>query len=211
MKLTFSGQKTEAEHFEKLVFFKTLELLEKGKPFEVDFKGIKPKADPRVFHFRNLDLETLMRVRASVGKEIDARMKEIKEGKEGYFEPFKITFSPDSNPSDEQRGYYWGVVIPTIQEHFKNEGNFIKTMDLHEAIKDVIEDEEGLKTEKTNPITGEIYQGRITISNNGSKKDAVKYIDAVIRWAATEYGIVIPECEDRAMLEYYKKSGVAYR
>lgn len=193
MKLTFSGNKSEAEHFEKLVFYKNSELLGKGKPFEVDFKGIAPKVDPRVFHFRNLELQTLMMVRASVGKEIDARIKAIKDGTLSCFEPFKITFSPDSNPSDEQRGYYWGVIIPTIQEHFKAEGNFMKVEELHEAIKDAIEGEEGLKTEKTNPITGEIYQGRITISGSGNKKDAMKYIDAVIRWAAG-YGIIIPEC-----------------
>lgn len=95
-------------------------------------------------------------------------------------------------PTNSQRGYYWSVVIPTIQEHFKKEGNFIKQDELHEAIKDCLAEEEGLTTEKMNPITGEVYQTRITISNAGNKKDTAKYIDAVVRWAAN-YGIYIPE------------------
>jgi len=67
---------------------------------------------------------------------------------------------------------------------------------LHEAIKDAIEDQEGLKTEKVNRITGEIYKARITISNAGNKANAAKYIDAVIRWAAG-YGIRIPDAPEK--------------
>lgn len=95
-------------------------------------------------------------------------------------------------PSDDQRGYYWGVVLPTIQEHFKKEGNFIKEQDLHEAIKEVVAKEEGLSVEKVNPITGEVYKKPITISNAGNKKEVLLYIDAVIRFAAG-YGIEVPE------------------
>lgn len=98
-------------------------------------------------------------------------------------------------PSDDQRGYYWGVVIPTIQEHFhKEKGQFIKDQDLHEAIKHILARDEALYMDRVNQVTGEVYKTQITVSNNGSKKETAKYIDAVIVWAATEYGIYIPEC-----------------
>lgn len=160
-----------------------------GKDFFIQFGYCKPQKDPKlpnVFFFRQSNKDNLMDIRASVGKELTKRISDP------YFDDFKLMLVPASAPSDEQRGYYWGIVIPTIQEHFKKEGNFIPQQDLHEAIKDAIEDQEGLKTEKVNPITGEIYQARLTISNAGNKADVAKYIDAVIRFAAG-YGIEIPE------------------
>ena len=96
-------------------------------------------------------------------------------------------------PSSDQRAYYWGVVIPTIQEHFKNEGNYIKEQDLHEAIKHIMARDEGLSVEKVNSITGELYKKPITLSSAGNKKEVSLYLDAVLRWASKEYGIYIPE------------------
>ena len=162
-----------------------------GKDFFIQLGYCKLQKDPKlpnVFFFRQSNKDNLMDIRASVGKEITRRINEF------HFDDFKLILVPASAPSDEQRGYYWGVVIPTIQDHFKKNGNFIPQQELHEAIKDMIEDQEGLRTEKVNPITGEIYQARLTISNAGNKIDVVKYIDAVIRFAAG-YGIEIPEAD----------------
>lgn len=100
-------------------------------------------------------------------------------------------------PSDDQRGYYFGTILPAIQTHFKNEGNFIKEQDLHEAIKHILARDEGLTVEKVNSITGEVYKNPITLSNAGNKKEVSRYIEAVCRWAATEYGIVIPEANNK--------------
>jgi hypothetical protein len=164
-----------------------------GKDFFIQLGYCKPEKDPKfpnTFFFRQSNKDNLMEIRASVGKELTRRINEPN------FDDFKLMLVPASAPSDNQRGYYWGVVLPTIQKHFKKEGNFIAEQDLHEAIKDAIEDQEGLKTEKVNPITGEIYQAKITISNAGNKADVVKYIDAVIRFAAG-YGIDIPHAPEK--------------
>jgi hypothetical protein len=164
-----------------------------GKDFFIQLGYCKPEKDPKfpnTFFFRQSNKEGLMEIRASVGKELTKRINEPN------FDDFKLMLVPASAPSDNQRGYYWGVVLPTIQEHFKKEGNFIAEQDLHEAIKDAIEDQEGLKTEKVNPITGEIYQAKITISNAGNKADVAKYIDAVIRFAVG-YGIDIPDAPEK--------------
>lgn len=164
-----------------------------GKDFFVQLGYCKPEKDPKfpnIFFFRQSNKENLMEIMASAVKELTRRINEP------FFDDFKLMLVPASAPSDNQRGYYWYVVLPTIQEHFKKEGNFIPKQDLHENIKDAIEDQEGLKTEKVNRITGKIYQARITISNAGNKADAAKYIDAVIRWAAG-YGIRIPDASEK--------------
>lgn len=168
------------------VYLEAMNLANKDCDIEFKPKGLIETNDKRVFIFQEANQANLMTIRGNVGKEIDRRLKAP------VFEDFKVSFAMASKPSDEQRGYYWSVVLPTIQEHFKKEGNFIKEMDLHEAIKDCLEAEEGLTTEKVNPITGEVYQARITISNAGNKKDTAKYIDAVIRWSSS-YRIYIPE------------------
>jgi hypothetical protein len=164
-----------------------------GKDFFIQLGYCKPEKDPKfpnIFFFRQSNKENLMEIRASAGKELTRRINEP------FFDDFKLMLVPASTPSDNQRGYYWGVVLPIIQEHFKKEGNFIAQQDLHELIKDAIENQEGLKTEKVNPITGEIYQARITISNAGNRADVAKYIDAVIRFAAG-YGINIPDAPEK--------------
>ena len=164
-----------------------------GKDFFIQLRYCKPEKDPKfpnIFFFRQSNKENLMEIRASAGKELTRRINEP------FFDDFKLMLVPISAPSDNQRGYYWGVVLPAIQEHFKKEGNFIAEKELHEAIKDAIEDQEGLKMEKVNPITGEIYQARLTISNAANKTDVAKYIDAVIRFAAS-YGINIPSAPEK--------------
>jgi len=153
---------------------------------EVKDKPLIKTNDKRVFIFEEANKSNLMSIRANVGKEIDRRLKLQP------FEDFKIAFAYATKPSDEQRGYYYSVVLPTIQEYFKKEGNFMKEQDLHEAIKSIVENEEGKKKKKVNPITGEVYKSKITISNAGNKKETALYIDAVIRFAAG-YGIEIPE------------------
>jgi len=188
MKLIFrQSDKSNWGDHQKAIADEICKNLNCQKDWEVQIKISKPAVDPKfphIFYFRQANKDKLMDIRASVGKELTRRIQEAN------FDDFKVVFAPAEAPSDNQRAYYWGVVLPTIQEHFKREGNFIAINALHEAIKDVIEQEEGLFTEKTNPITGELYKARLTISNAGNKADVMKYIDAVIRFAAG-YGIEI--------------------
>lgn len=194
MKLTFfQADKSNWGNLQADVSKAIREYLNCGKDFFVQFGYDKPKKDPKipnVFIFRQSNKDNLMDIRANVGKELTRRINDP------YFDDFKLMLVPASAPSDEQRGYYWGVVLIAIQDHFKKEGNFIAQQALHEAIKDAIEDQEGLRAEKVNPITGEVYQARLTISNAGNKADVAKYIDAVIRWAAG-YGIDIPPAPEK--------------
>ena len=159
--------------------------------FEVEFKTCSKNArqilDPRVFYFRQSNKANLMEIRAAVGKELTKKIQDPN------FNNFKVTFGGNC-PTDKQRGYYYGTVLPFIQNHFKDAGNYMKEKDLDEIIRLAVENEEGLTCEKMNPISGEVYQSKITMSSAGNVADSCKYIDAVIRWAAG-YGCVVPECE----------------
>jgi len=189
-KITYKKEEKDLESKVNVIYRKAVDIGAAGD-FEVIFQAAKDVAhkiiDPRVFHFRENNKANLMNIRAEVGKELTKRIQSED------FNNFKVSFGSDNPPSDEQRGYYFGIVLPTIQEHFKAEGNFMKIEVLHEAIKECLKEEEGLTSERVNPITGEAYQGQITISNAGNKAETMKYIDAVIRFAAG-YGIIVPEC-----------------
>jgi hypothetical protein len=93
-------------------------------------------------------------------------------------------------PTDNQRGYYYAVILPALLNHFGSEGGIQK---LHNDIKNQIADEFGLFTIETNSITGEQYKENISLSDSKGDRDSVrKFIDAVLLWAARDYGVVIP-------------------
>jgi hypothetical protein len=145
---------------------------------------------PNLFFFRNENKANLLNIRAEVGKELTRRINEP------YFEDFKVLFAPAAAPSDNQRAYYFGVVLPTIQEYFKSQGNYMSISELDENIRGAIAEEFGLIREETNLITGEVEKRRFTLSSAGNKKEVAKYIDAVILWAARDYNIEIPLLEN---------------
>lgn len=94
-------------------------------------------------------------------------------------------------PSDNQRGYYFSVILPVLLNHFGSEGGIDK---LHEDIKSHIVDEFGLFTIETNSITGEEYKKPISLSDSkGDRENVRKFIEAVLLWASRDYGVIIPD------------------
>ena len=145
---------------------------------------------PNVFFFRQQNKENLLEIRASVGRELTRRYNDP------YMDDFKLTLSPASTPSDNQRAYYFGVVLPIIQEYLKEQGNYIKATELDADIRGAISDEYGLFKEVTNTISGKTEKRYLTLSSAGNKKEVSKYIDAVIMWAAKDLGLEIPYFEN---------------
>lgn len=189
-KIVYKEEPKTLEGIVNDIYRKAVQLGTVGE-FEVEFKTCSKNArqilDPRVFYFRQNNKANLMDIRASVGKELTRR------NQDPNFNNYRVTISGDS-PTNPQRGYYYGTILPFIQNHFTNEGNHIKEKELDDIIRSDIENEEGLTAEEINPINGNIYKSRITMSNAGNMADSCKYIDAVIRWAAKE-GCVVPECK----------------
>ena len=194
MKIIFDRACTKDWGDKQLDMYNKFEILRKSNDtFFVQLGLVTQTKDPKlpnVFFFRQQNKENLLEIRASVGKELTRRYNDP------YMDDFKLTLSPASSPSDNQRAYYFGVVLPIIQEYLKEQGNYIKATELDADIRGAISDEYGLFKEVTNTISGKTEKRYLTLSNAGNKKEVSKYIDAVIMWAAKDLMLEIPYFEN---------------
>ncbi len=78
-----------------------------------------------------------------------------------------------------QNRYYWGVIIEILSNHFGYDRE-----EMHEALKFKFLKKHG----DTNLVT-------VGSTAKLSTVGFTEYIDSVIRWAATEYQVVIPSAE----------------
>ena len=194
MKIIFDRVCTEDWGDKQADMYNKFEILRKSNDtFFVQLGLVTQTKDPKlpnVFFFRQQNKENLLEIRASVGKELTRRYNDP------YMDDFKLTLSPAFPPSDNQRAYYFGVVLPIIQEYLKEQGNYIKATELDADIRGAISDEYGLFKEVTNTISGKTEKRYLTLSNAGNKKEVSKYIDAVIMWAAKDLMLEIPYFEN---------------
>ena len=87
--------------------------------------------------------------------------------------------------TDPQRGYYFGVAIPILANHFGYDKE-----EMHEEMKLMF-----------NPIPSKIDPSR-TIGGSTTKMSTVEffsdqdsYVERICRWAASEHGVYIPPPE----------------
>lgn len=101
----------------------------------------------------------------------------------------------EKKPSNNQRGYYWDIVIPTIRRAAAEQGQHFKNdEELHSNLKQLMMENYSLYEEKVNLFTGKVYKEGFSVSNEkGNKANTAKFIDTVINWAAEFYGVQIPE------------------
>ena len=194
MKIIFDRSNTKDWGDKQADMYDKFEILRKSNDtFFVQLGLVTQTKDPKlpnIFFFRQQNKENLLEIRASVGKEITRR------NNDPYLDDYKISFAPASAPSDNQRAYYFGVVLPIIQNYLKKQGNYIKAIELDADIRGAISDEYGLFKEVTNAINGKTEKRYLTLSNAGNKKEVSKYIDAVIMWAAKDLELEIPYFEN---------------
>lgn len=118
--------------------------------------------------------------------------------KENYrknLKSFKVEIKElKKEPSQNQRAYYFGVVLPAIRVAAANQEMHYKSVDeLDQDIREVMKDEYSLYLEVKNNITGKMETRAISLSNmKGNKEMARKYIDMVIMWAEGYFLIEIP-------------------
>ncbi len=108
---------------------------------------------------------------------------------------FKIEIKElKKEPSQNQRAYYFGVVLPTIRVAAANQEMHYKSIDeLDQDVREIMKDEYSLFIEAKNNITGKVETRAISLSNIKGNKDMVrKYIDTVILWAESFFLIEIP-------------------
>lgn len=98
-------------------------------------------------------------------------------------------------PSDEQRGYYYGVVLPQIRAAAAEQGTHYKEYeDLDRDIREVMKESFSLYIEIDNKLTGFKETRPISLSNiKGDHEMTKKYIETVKYWAESYFNIEIPE------------------
>ncbi len=143
----------------------------------------------KVFYFRQSNKHNFWKVQESFVAFLKEKILKSSDN-------FEVEWRPEKKKvSDNQRAYYFGIVLPAIQVGLIEEDIFYKDLKHLDAdIRQGISEEFGLFVETENKITGDIYRKPISFSDEKGNSAAVKkYIDSVIIWAAREYGIIVPE------------------
>jgi hypothetical protein len=144
------------------------------------------------FFFRVSNKHNWTVIRDNFTKKLNEIIREasLAEGRD-----FQIELAPVKKaPTQNQRAFYFSVILPAINEHLRNEGSFYSDLARLDAdIRDAIKDEFGLYREEENKLTGKTYKTLISLSNaKGDRGETRKYIEAVLCWAASFCGINIP-------------------
>jgi hypothetical protein len=93
--------------------------------------------------------------------------------------------------TNDQRGYYWGVVVPILAEYFGHDNK----QDMHEDLKIYFNPAQS----RINPE--DIVGGSTTkLSSENFYGAENSYVKRIVRWAAQEYGINIPDPDEVADL-----------
>ncbi len=100
-----------------------------------------------------------------------------------------------SKRSDEQNGYYWGAVIPIMQQGFYDAGYKLTKEETHEYLKGKF-----TKDERVNEATGEI----LTLPGSTkklSKSEFMEYIADIAQFAAEYLGVTLPQPGEQLKFE----------
>lgn len=123
-------------------------------------------------------------------KPLKTLLSSLKDGK------YLVEIAAYNRRSNPQNRYYWGLVIPMVQEGIKQLGTDLTKEECHEFLKARFNSEELI-----NEGTGEMIQiPRSTTSL--SKSRFGEYIAKIQQFAAEFLGVVIPDPGVQTAIEY---------
>lgn len=101
-----------------------------------------------------------------------------------------------SSKTTAQLGWYWGVVLPRVQQGLEEQGNELSLAEVNAFLNDKF-----FFTQKTvcwKAGGNEFVQAvRTPRSKSGASKDEMSaFLDKVIRWAAQDLGVFIPSPDE---------------
>lgn len=142
----------------------------------------------QTFIFKQENRNNWEKITTTLNKAVFAQKKQ-------FAKDFKVEIKElKKEPSQNQRAYYFGVVLPAIRIAAANQEMHYKSIDdLDQDIRQIMKDEHSLYLEVKNNITGKMETRAISLSNiKGNKEMVRKYIDRVIMWAESYFLIEIP-------------------
>jgi len=99
-----------------------------------------------------------------------------------------------ASKTKEQLGYYWDVVLPRLQQRMREDGNELSLAQINQLLNERFfcvtktvdwKDPQGVQ---------HVHVIRTAKSKSGASKDQMaEFLDSVIRWAATDLNVFIPE------------------
>jgi len=95
-----------------------------------------------------------------------------------------------------QNSYYWGAVIPIIQEGYLSAGYRYTKDEVHDELKAAFS-----KGEKINEETGEI-KTFIKSTSEHTTLEFMTYIQTIQQWASEDLGVVIPDPGEQLEAEF---------
>jgi len=147
-----------------------------------------------LFIFRQLNKDRWAEIRQHLNYKLSDLMRQ------SHYTIFDDDFEVEirslkKEPSDNQRAYYFGVVLPTIAKGLK-EGDYAYYTDMKDLDNDIklaVMDRFDLCTKREDKLSKKTVIEPISLSNiKGDKELIQKFIDAVILIAGEFYGIEIP-------------------
>lgn len=102
----------------------------------------------------------------------------------------QVTKAKRKQRSNSQNRYYWGVVIPHINEALRDYGHDLKTDELHCFLKDKFLDRKQIN------IMGDVHDIDPSTSELSTTEFQI-YINRVVMWASQILEIVVPSPESK--------------
>jgi hypothetical protein len=114
---------------------------------------------------------------AETKKDVEVEIEEIKK-----------------SPSQSQRAYYFGAILPLVRNAAANKGSHYSSVKaLDNDIRKIMRDEYSLYVESKNQINGKVENIAISLSDiAGDRELTRKYIETVVMWAGEFFEVEIP-------------------
>ena len=120
-------------------------------------------------------------------------LKAIKKGK-----AVKAEVKSLSTKTKEQLGFYWAIILPRIQQGMQEQGCEMSLVEINQFLNDKFFCNVKVVTwRKGNDEY--VHTIRIPRSKSGASEDEMsEFLDKVIRWAATDMSVDIPQPLEKA-------------
>lgn len=110
----------------------------------------------------------------------------------------RVEIKSTASKTTDQLGYYWGVVLPRIQQGMQENGNELSLAQINQMLNEKFFCITNTASWTDANGVQHVHVIRTARSKSGATKDEMaRFLDEVIRWASVELGVYIPDpnCE----------------
>lgn len=110
----------------------------------------------------------------------------------------RVEIKSTASKTTDQLGYYWGVVLPRIQQGMQENGNELGLAQINQMLNEKFFCITNTASWTDAKGVQHVHVIRTARSKSGATKDEMaRFLDEVIRWASMELGVYIPDpnCE----------------